>query len=126
MPLTRSSRDVGRDAGEHVVAREQQAGALLGEAQVARRVPRGVDGAQRPAGQVREVAVLEQAVGDRHAREGRQPLDRPDVGHRVVPVGAERHQELDLRGGEGGRVPVRGEATTAASAGCMATQAPEA
>ena len=61
-----------------------------------------------PAGEVGVLAVLEQPVGDGHARRsGRSFSAVPDVGGRLVGVGAERDQEGDLGGDRRGRVAVR-------------------
>ena len=93
-----------------MVAGEQQPGALLGEAEVARRVAGGVHCAQPPARQVGDVAVLQQPVGHGHPGELLVVLGRAHVLGRVVRVGAQRDQERHLGGDRGGRVAVHGGA----------------
>ena len=64
--LLRVHRDVWADAGEHVVAREEQASLGSDEAEVARRVTRGPDGSKVPTRRVDGVTILDQAIGEGH------------------------------------------------------------
>ena len=72
------------------------------------------------------LAVLQQPVRYGHPAEVAQVLGRPDVRDRLVAVGAQGHQEVHLVSDERGGVALSGEPTIAASAGCMATHAPDA
>ena len=121
--------DVRADPRQHVVAGEEQPGALLGEAQVARRVARGVHGAQPPARELGD-ARRPPAAGPAPPCGGTlEVLGRPDVGGGVVRGSAPRRdEELDLLGDRDRRGPAGAgrRADGAASAGCIATQAPEA
>ena len=85
--------DVRADPRQHVVAGEEQPGALLGEAQVARGVPGRVDGAHPPAREVGVLAVLQQPVGHRPC--GRSP--RSSLGRPTSAAASSRSAPRDTR-----------------------------